>query len=329
MKTVFFTSDKHSFARVYGENARLLQERYGAPARVCNKADLVLAGGTDAEILFSTWGMESFTAEEIRRYFPNLKFLFYAAGSVKHFARAFLESGVRVFCAQADNAIPVADFIVSAIVLSLKGGLRAVATTKRSYRKSADYARQAGGVYNAKIGLIGAGAIGTLVAQKLKGLGAFVFCHDPYLTEERALSLGVVKMDLSEIFAECDAISNHLPDWDALAGILNYRLFSQMKPYAAFVNTGRGRQVNEKDLVKAMRKVPTRTALLDVSHPEPPSLFSPLRYTKNIYLTPHIAGSTGREVIRMSASMVQCCQDVLEGKETPHEITLQILETKA
>ena len=73
------------------------------------------------EFIFSTWGMPRFSAEEIRRYFPDLRAVFYAAGSVQGFARPFLDCGVRVFSAWAANAIPVAAYTVAQILLAAKG----------------------------------------------------------------------------------------------------------------------------------------------------------------------------------------------------------------
>lgn len=77
--------------------------------------------------LFSTWGMPALGKEQIRAYFPSLKAVFYAAGSVQGFAREYLEAGVQVFSAWAANAVPVAEFTVAQILLAGKGyfqGLR-------------------------------------------------------------------------------------------------------------------------------------------------------------------------------------------------------------
>ena len=69
-----------------------------------------------------------------------------------------------------------------------------------------------------------------------------------------------------------------------------------MMKFSTFINTGRGNQIVEDDLVKAMKEDKTRTALLDVTLKEPPIPFSPILRTKNIFLTPHIAGSQGNEI---------------------------------
>ena len=63
-----------------------------------------------ADYLFTTWGMPHFEREEIREYLPNLKAVFYGAGSVQHFAREFLEEGIAVFSAWAANGTPVAEY---------------------------------------------------------------------------------------------------------------------------------------------------------------------------------------------------------------------------
>ena len=87
--------------------------------------------------------------------------------------------------------------------------------------------------------------------------------------------------------------------------MLDYALFSRMPRNATFLNTGRGAQVVEADLVRALREAPDRTAVLDVTFPEPPAADSPLNALPNVFLTPHIAGSKGREVERMGAYMAE------------------------
>ena len=98
---------------------------------------------------------------------------------------------------------------------------------------------------------------------------------------------------------------------------------------ATFLNTGRGAQVVEADLVRALREAPDRTAVLDVTFPEPPAADSPLNALPNVFLTPHIAGSKGREVERMGAYMAEECARWLSGAPTPYEVTLPMLETMA
>ena len=328
-KTIFFGGDKAQLSRIYGAD---YTEKTGAQYKVLgtfSKAELL---HSDAEVMFCTWGVEPMSSAEIDEKLPNLKYLFYAGGSVKAFAEAYLKRGIRIFSARAENAEPVADFTVASIIMALKGALRR--------RKRVAFSENCGGIYGAKIGLIGMGLIGTGVAERLKSLPAEVLVYDPYLTEERATALNVKRVDLAEIFSTCNVISNHLPDLDDLVHVLNERLFKLMKSYSTFINTGRGRQVDERALVRAMRADRTRTALLDVTHPEPPSFLSPLRNAKNIILTPHIAGSLGNEVRRMGDAMLSTAEKVLREDASatasttaptpdPHEITLESLKYMA
>ena len=84
------------------------------------------------DFIFSTWGMPALTKEEIREYFPNLKHVFYAAGTVQAFARPFLELGISVHSAWRANGIPVAEVTVSEILLANKGFSNAASAPARS-----------------------------------------------------------------------------------------------------------------------------------------------------------------------------------------------------
>lgn len=326
------TGEIHNGDRVYPEYIRkILSERYEMCSEVINKKNIgehkeLLM---DTEYIFTTWGMEHLTKEEIKEYFPNLKCVYYAAGSVQSFAREFLECGVRVFSAWRANAVPVAEYTYAQIMLALKGFYRAERKSRFAFWKCAKYSDACGGNYGASVGLVGCGMIGSMVAEKLKQNDCTVYCFDPFLSDERAEELGVKKAELEEIFSQCDVISNHLANKDELTGILSEKLFMSMKPYAAFINTGRGRQVDEKGLVRAMRAKKTRTALLDVTVKEPYSPLGSLARCKNIIITPHIAGSNGREVIRMAQYMLDEARRVDNGEEALHEVTLEMLKTMA
>lgn len=282
-----------------------------------------------AEVLFSTWGMEHFEKEKIKKYFPNLKYIFYAAGSVQHFAKEFLEEGIKVFSANAANAVPVAEYTFAQIVLTNKGMFGAIQRNKLNFGAANHFCNQNIGNYHPKIGIVGVGKIGSMVIELLKNIDCEIYYYDPFLPKETAEKLGIKELTLEEIFKTCDCISNHLANKEELTGVFGYKLFSLMKPYATFINTGRGRQVDEKGLVKALSECKTRTALLDVTMPEPPHIFSKLRRMKNIILTPHIAGSSGKEVARMGDYMLNEAEKVSKNLDTDYEVTLDMLKTMA
>ena len=296
------------------------------------KAD-VLAAPTkfaDTEYIFSTWGMPSFTEEEIKTYLPSLKAVFYGAGSVQGFARPFLNCGVKVFSAWAANAVPVAEYTVAQIILAGKDFFvqnRLLATEDRT----AAQARHGGhiGNYRKKVGLIGCGMIGSMVAEMLKIYDLEVMAFDPFLSPEKAEWLGVTPCSLEEMFATCSVVSNHLANNSQTQKMLTYKHFSAMLPYATFLNTGRGAQVVEEDLVRVLTERPDLTAVLDVTHPEPSPTGHPFYSLPNCFMTPHIAGSLGGEVVRMAEYMVDEYERLTAGIPVKYEVTLKMLETMA
>ena len=284
----------------------------------------------DVEYIFSTWGMEQFSEDEIKEIFPSLKAVFYSAGTVQYFARPFLNCGVKVFSAWAANAVPVAEYTIAQILLANKGffacsELKSHGQEKESYRLSMNYC----GNYNANIGLIGVGMIGKLVAKMLKDYKLNVFAYDPFLPANIADELGITMCSLEEIFAKCQVVSNHLANNEQTKNILNYNLFSKMLPYSTFINTGRGAQVNEDDLVKILTERPDITAILDVTDPEPPVDGHEFYILPNCFMTPHIAGSNGKEVERMSEYMIEEFKKFTQNEPTNYEVSLKMLETMA
>lgn len=282
------------------------------------------------DFIFSTWGMLPLTEEEITEYFPSLKAVFYAAGSVQNFARPFLAKGVRVFSAAAANGIPVAEYTTAQIILANKGFFQSVNQYKyESHDRAYAYTHSFPCNYGVKVGIIGAGMIGRLVIHMLKSYEIEVLVFDPFLPEEKAALLGVKKTSLEEIFSQCQTISNHLANNAQTKGMLHYGLFSLMKDNATFINTGRGAQVVEADLIRALKEKPDRTAVLDVTYPEPVPQGSEFLTMKNVFLTPHIAGSMINEIARMGKFMREDFENLLAEEEVHYEVTADMLATMA
>ena len=286
----------------------------------------------DTEIIFSTWGMPKFSEEELRTCLPSLRAVFYAAGSVQAFAREHLNRGIRVFSAWASNAVPVAEYTVAQIILANKGFYQSCRIMSGGDHKGAkSHFRDMPGNYGARVGIIGAGMIGKMVLRRLHDYRLETVTYDPFLSDEAADALGTKKVSLPELFETCSVISNHVANRPATVGMLHYGLFSRMRETATFLNTGRGAQVVEDDLIRALRECPRRTAVLDVTMPEPPESGSPFYSLPNVFLTPHIAGSAGDEVARMGEQMADAYTLWLEkGEERLDcEVTLPMLETMA
>lgn len=260
--------------------------------------------------LFSTWNMPFLSEQEIKSYLPNLKCVYYIAGSTDYFIEPFKNCGIDVVSAIDENSIPVAEFVVAQIILANKGVFEAQRCYKKpfwrlSFKRSRQYSFCRKGNYKAKIGLIGLGRVGLKVLELLKPYDFELVVCDPKVSLTEARSMGANKSDLFQLFEKCDVISNHLPDLPSTKNILSFKLFSAMKENAVFINTGRGAQVVEKDLVKAMRLKPKATALLDVTRREPLLPWSSLLWTDNVFVTPHIAGSQSSEYQRMVHAVIQ------------------------
>ena len=333
MRSILLSKNQDAAFRVYSEKLlKTLKNIASLDDGIYDKEKIMknLSGFSDVQYIFSTWGMESFSEEEIKSIFPSLKAIFYSAGTVQGFARPFLNCGVKVFSAWAANAVPVAEYSVSLIILANKGffacsELKSHGEEKKSFEVSKNYF----GNYNANVGLIGVGMIGKLVAKMLKNYNLNVFAYDPFLPPEVAEDLGITMCSLEEIFEKCHVISNHLANNEQTKHMLNYHLFSKMLPYSTFINTGRGAQVNEDDLVRILTERPDITAILDVTDPEPPLAGHEFYKLKNCFLTPHIAGSSGKEVERMAEYMIEEFRKFIKGEPTMYEVSLKMLDTMA
>jgi len=319
--------------QVYTQKQRQqLRELTGADPETVLTKEAVLADPSrtaGTEYLFSTWGMPAFTEEELARCFPALKAVFYAAGSVQEFARPFLSRGVKVFSAWAANAVPVAEYAAAQILLANKGYFASSRLCKSDYSSARAVFERFPGNYGCRVGILGAGMIGSRVIELLQGRVLEILVFDPFLPEERAAALGARKTNLEEIFSTCQTISNHLANNPQTVGMLNGALFERMGDTVTFLNTGRGAQVAEADLCDALEKRPLATAVLDVTWPEPPAADSRLSTLPNVVLTPHIAGSAGDEVHRMAACMIDEYRAYAAGEDTRYEVSLAMLRTMA
>ena len=335
MKSILLCNAPEQTARVYSDaTLAALEAEAGLASRRSYTLDDLKAAPKgafgDVENVFSTWGMPAMTDSEIATLLPSLKAVYYSAGSVQGFARPFLDRGIRVFSAWSANGVPVAEYAFAQIMLANKGFFRAQRVLSESGHAAAHEAfKQYPGNFEVNVGLIGIGMIGAMVAERLRTTDLTVKAFDPFLPAERATELGITLCPLEELFATCQVVSNHLANNAQTRGMIRGEHFRAMPPYATFINTGRGAQVVEDDLVAALRERPDLTAILDVTDPEPPVAGHPFYSLPNCILTPHIAGSSGNEVHRMAEYMLAEFRLVAAGMKPRYEVTRKMLETMA
>ena len=333
MKAIFLCKDDPMVFRVFDDQTVSEIAKYVPIEKIIYQKEDVLREPEkfrNVEFIFSTWGMPEFTEDEIRTLFPALTCVFYGAGSVQKFARPFLNCGVKVFSAWAANAVPVAEMTVAQIILSNKGYFLTTRLSHGGGRRAASAAfKKCNGNYGETVGIIGAGMIGKLVIRMLKAYRLKVLVFDPFLPRETADELGVELCDLPTLFERSFVVSNHLANNEQTQGMLKYDLFSRMRENAVFINTGRGAQVVEDDLVRILTERPDLTALLDVTFPEPPAPEHPFYFLENCLLTPHIAGSAGTEVSRMGEYMKEEFISVYQGLPCRYQVSMEMLATMA
>jgi D-3-phosphoglycerate dehydrogenase len=165
------------------------------------------------------------------------------------------------------------------------------------------------------LGIVAFGNIPRLVAKKAKGFDMKVLAWDPFVPDEAFKQHGVERVaDLKELFGRSDFVSAHLPLNKDTRGLLNYELFSAMKPSAYFINTGRGQTQVDADLVRALNEGKLAGAGLDVMDVEPLPTDSPLTGMDNVILTPHSANVSDWGDIERRRRVGQEIAAVLQGR---------------
>ena len=163
-----------------------------------------------------------------------------------------------------------------------------------------------------KIGLVGLGNTGYTTARVAIGFGMQVYA----LTSKSHFQLPpeIKKMDLDQLFSECDIISLHCPLTPDTREMVNARRLAMMKPTAILINTGRGPLINEQDLADALNSGKIYAAGVDVLSTEPPCADNPLLTAKNCYITPHIAWATIEARERLMNIAISNLQAYISGK---------------
>lgn len=272
------------------------------------------------EVAFATWGMPPLDAKQLEQM-PELKAIFYAAGSVKNWAGPFWERGITIVSGQEANSRSVAEFCLAQTLLACKGYFRNTRDCCNPETAHQDIAFTGSGAYGETVALIGLGSIARRFARLLSDYDLRVLAVDPYVSTDKAEQLGVELVSMEKAFREAYVVSNHLPNLQELEKVLNRDLFASMRRDATFINTGRGAQVDEQALVSVLQARPDLTALLDVTHPEPSPPDHPFYDMPNVIVSSHIAGAVKDERLRVADWVLDDFQRWLAEKPLLYEIS--------
>lgn len=284
-------------------------------------------GGFDA--IITGWGTPEFT-DEVLDAAPQLKLIAHSAGSIKRMTPpAVFERGIAVTHAAGGIAPAVAEMSLLLILLSL-----------RQVHKL-DQAMKTGGPWDAsrligmgqelvgnRVGVVGAGYTGQCLIKLLTALDVEVWVADPYLTPERATTLGVSKVPLDELLKKCPIVTMQAPPTAETYHMIGARELSLLQDGAIFINTARSHLVDQAALLAALQTGRIQGAL-DVFDEEPLPADSPFRQLDNVILTPHVAGASRQARLRQGQMMVEEIQRFFQGHPLRYKVKREMLETMA
>lgn len=180
-------------------------------------------------------------------------------------------------------------------------------------------------LYNARLGLIGLGRIGSRVAKIAQAFGMIVSAFDPVLSPERANELGVeCSPSLEALLGSSDVVSLHLPATAETRRFMNAERLAQMKPGAYLINAARGALVDESAVLHALNSGHLSGFGADVFDPEPPNLDNPLLYREDVVATPHIASATAASRDRLWRGAINQALQVLRGEKPPNLLNPEV-----
>ena len=165
-------------------------------------------------------------------------------------------------------------------------------------------------IFGKTLGVIGCGNIGSIVADRALGMKMKVIAYDPYLSDERALNLGVEKVELDELMRRADFITLHTPLTDKTSNIINAESLALTKKSVRLINCARGGLIDEAALFEALKSGRVAGAALDVFATEP-AAESPLFGLHNVVCTPHLGASTTEAQENVALQIAEQMSDYL------------------
>ncbi len=165
-------------------------------------------------------------------------------------------------------------------------------------------------LFNKTLGVIGIGNIGSNVARRAQAFAMNVIAYDPFLSEDKARTMGIEKVSLKELFRRSDFITIHTPITTDTRNMINKETIKIMKDDVRIINCARGGIINEKDLYDALAEGKVAGAALDVFEKEPPEN-NPLLTLDNVISTPHLGAATKEAQENVAIAIAEQVADYL------------------
>ncbi|MHB8925829.1 MAG: phosphoglycerate dehydrogenase, partial [Coriobacteriia bacterium] len=233
---------------------------------------------------------------------------------------AATERGVVVCNAPTSNIVSAAEQTITLMLASARNTAQANASMHSGKWERSKFTGTE--VYEKTLGVVGLGRIGTLVAERARGLGMKLVGYDPYISEERAASLGVeLVATIDEMLPKVDFLTVHLPKTKETIGMFGAEQFARMRDGVRLVNTARGGIYQTEALVEALRSGKVASAAIDVFEVEP-CTESPLHELENVILTPHLGASTDEAQDRAGDQIAELIIAGLAGEMVPTAVNV-------
>ncbi len=219
------------------------------------------------------------------------------------------ERGIVVMNTPHGNTITTAEHTI-ALMMSLTRNIPQATASMKSgkWEKSRFMGTE---LFNKTLGIIGLGNIGTIVADRARGLKMKIIGFDPYISEESALKKGIKLVDFETLLRDSDFITIHTPLTNSTKNLINKETISKMKDGVRLICCARGGIVNEDDLADALKEGKIAGAALDVYAKEPPDFEHPLFKCENFICTPHLGASTKEAQINVAIAIAEQMIDFL------------------
>jgi len=202
---------------------------------------------------------------------------------------AATKRGIIVMNTPTGNVITTAEHAISMMMALTRNIPRGTSSLKAGrWDKKQLQGRE---VYNKTLGVVGYGKIGSIVADRARGLKMKVIVYDPFIPPEQIQSDGFESVSLADLYKRVDYITIHVPRIKDTIGLIDRKAFEQMKDGVMLINCARGGIINENDLDDAIKNGKVAGAALDVFETEPPGTCS-LVESEQVICTPHLGAST-------------------------------------
>jgi D-3-phosphoglycerate dehydrogenase len=303
------------------QDRRLKVEQNGPEIEVVPE---VVINNSDAEVLT---GLFVPVSKKLMDAMPNLRMVGLArAGKENINLEEATKRGILAFNVMGRNAEAVSDFAVGLMLAESRNIAKAHYSIKQGgWQKEFANVSFVPQLKGKKIGIVGFGYIGQLVAQKLSGWELEVLVYDAFMDEETIQAQGCKKVDKETLFKESDFVSIHLRLVEATKGFVGEKELGLMKDTAYLINTGRSGLIDSDALLKALQEKQIAGAGLDVFDQEPLENPNPWVELDNVTLTTHIAGTTTEVLTGSPYLLMEDMARFLKGEKARFILNPEVL----